>query len=318
MLSRTVRISIAHRAGAIAVTLAVLVLGFAPIRFVSANDDQAKADAEYKRAVEAERKAEQDRQREYDEVVKKSAKGTRKEDEIVRYKVAEKQYEKAADKVLYEKTAREAGKSWSYDRPETAYAIKIKGKDGTRGSVGMVDMGPLQEIDNNDETVVYFRFGDQMWISKDKETIERVMRALAPEDQFETTRWGTDMQREQMERSREVFENRSAELKARRQELEERRDALRVDLEKREASGAPDAQVRKEIAELDDVQQELGAQEAEMARERYEMAKQMRLLTVNDKMDAAKRDKVHQQVLTQIAEIGRRAIAEGNAVRYIP
>jgi bla regulator protein blaR1 len=305
MLSRTVRLSIAHRAGAIAVTLAVLVLGFAPIRFVSAAADDDKATEEYKHAVEMERKAELDRKREYDKVIQKNEGDPRKKEEMIRYKAANEAYKNASE-------------FKSFNRPQTAYAIKVQGRKGTRGAVGMVDMEPLEAIDRNDETVVYFRFGDEMWLSKDPETIQRVMRALEPEDKVEVDGRGLDERIQALEERERQFEQQAQSLRARREDLEVRRDDLRRQFAKAERAGASTRELRTHLVELETLNDQLTAQEEQMARERAVLERERDIRGQMDTSRFAERDRIHQQVMDEIERIGRQAIREGAATRYIP
>jgi hypothetical protein len=86
------------------------------------------------------------------------------------------------------------------DRTPFSYAIKIKGRKGTQGSVSMADMEPLKQLDWTDETAVYFRSDDERWISKDPEVIESVMRALEPEEHFADSRRPADLERRALDR----------------------------------------------------------------------------------------------------------------------
>jgi hypothetical protein len=297
MLSRKLAVPFGHRMGAVAVTLAVVALAFAPIRFVAAHEkDEASSDY-YKRAKEkaAERKVESKSYYEGDEQMKQ----------------AELELKKA--------WAPEMRKfDGAHTRTEFAYAIKIRGEKGTRGSVAMVDMEPLRALDYEDETVVYFRFGDEMWTTKDEETLQRVQRALEPEDGFEKSREGPEAQREEWNRQQLKFERLRAELRDRHEELEARIDALRREMKRRELAGESTKDLREEQAALEGSKLGLIEEEEEMARQRSQMSRELESGRVSDKIAFAERDKIHQRVMEQIARIGRRAIEEGNAERYMP
>lgn len=302
MLSRKLAVPFGHRMGAAAVTLAIVALAFAPIRFVAAHENGDDASSKERRAKE----------------------------EVVRWKEVNKAYPDGADEmkkadIEMRKAELEAKKSGAFDKMRAekrmrsgfAYAIKLRGEKGTRGSIDESDTESLRSIDRDDETAVYFRIGDEQWISHDREVIEEARRALEPEDRFDE-RYRSDVARGSYERDRAIIEKRRMDLQQRKEELNVRRDAIREAMQKREEAGRSTDDLRDELESIDRSQEELRRAYNDLAYSMEKTSEQLSKVRTFDKMRYAEMERVHQRVLVNMQEIAKRAIEDGRAERYEP
>lgn len=273
MLSRITRVTPARRLGALAVTLIVAALAFAPIRFVAAHDDLSGAT---KRALE-----------------KKIAAGERRSIDHIGHHTTEK--------------------------TSFAYMIKREGRRGTRGSVSMEDMESARALDRRDETAVYFRIGDQRWITHDPQVLTEITEALGPEDRFEDRQKVRQGQFDAYEKERAKIEAHREEMEAVRRKIEMQRDKLMAEQERRRDQGrASDDDLRAQEAALEQEMEALRAAEEEVHRSHELLHRKMTTRWTSDKALYAEMNRVHEQAMREILRIARRAIDEGRADPFEP
>lgn len=291
MLSRTLRIPFGHRVGAMAVTLAVVVLAFMPIRLVAAHesDDATKSEEKAKRAYQLDKERMELKKKEYLEM-----------------------------KRAYPGSKSDAWKQKASDRTPVAYAIKIQDKKGTRGSIDELDMDAMRRLDYENESVVYFRLGEDMWVSDDPEVMADVKRALEPEDRLAEREGGRDDQVSMLEEARAKIELQRAEMERRATELEARKAYMAEREKSRRETGRSMDDLRAERDEMEHQDQMLWEAKEKLRHAEQMLSEQMKSSYARRKVSYAERDELHQQVLEHIAEIANRAIEQGTARRFEP
>jgi bla regulator protein BlaR1 len=283
MLSRTLRVTVANRMGAAAAVLAVVVLTFTPIRFVAANEDKSKSDAS--------RKAYEDAQR-----------------------LEEKQRLDATSKHPIEFD----GNLDLSRRSPVAFMIKIRDEKGTRGAVDRFDMDAARRLNDDNQTAVYFRLGEEMWITHDAATLRQVEDALAPEDRLMARQQTLEERNGRLEREQAKLEVQRAELDQRREGLFRRRDALRAEIDNRSGSNRSVEDLRREIGALQAEADEVSQRMLDLARSYDVTHSGMKSQYQANKLSYAEMQKVHEQVMASIGQIARRAIEDGRAVAFEP
>jgi beta-lactamase regulating signal transducer with metallopeptidase domain len=297
MLSRTLRVTAAHRIGTAAVVLAVAAVGFAPIRFVAANDDR-KDESDYydKKAYEKEVKA-------------------YKEAQLVDQK-KRSQANKAEIDEMYQRAVE--GRGITFDGrinrgAPVAYMIKIRNEKGTRGAIDHADMPVARMLDEKNQTAVYFRLGDDMWISHDERTLQEVREALAPEDELEARQKVYESQNDGFEREQMKLERERDQFQQRKEKLETRRDALRDELERRRENGRSVDDLRDDVDALEAETNALSESMDELST-RYDALHGMsRKQYGSYKALEVEMKQVHEKVMGDILRIARRAIEDGRA-----
>jgi hypothetical protein len=307
MLSSNLRVPTSHRAMSAFITLVVVALAFTPIRFVAANE--GKSDAKKKSASDSQWQ----REKELEAKAEAQAEEQQLEAEA-RAKYAESRAmaaTRADEKLAYEQAYK---KDASRKRPPIAYLVKRKDVKGTRGSIDMMDMESARRIDHENRTAVYFRLGDQMWISYDQRTIEEVQRVTEPEDQFEGKMQVGEGQRQAYERERLKLEERRLDIEEQKRELESRRAALLQDMDE----AHPSKKALAEKTAIDDEVQSLWEKEESLQAAMQLLYSRTKAIYDRNQVPFAEREEMHRRVLEQVAEVGRRAIEDGRAQHFEP
>ncbi|HKQ56766.1 MAG TPA: M56 family metallopeptidase [Candidatus Eisenbacteria bacterium] len=296
MLSRTLRVTAAHRIGTAAVVLAVVAVGFVPIRFVAADDDK-KSESDYfdKQAYQREAKA-------YEEALL---------------------LEKKRSSTTKGGLERKKGRSITFDgsintRRQVAYMIKVRGEKGTRGAISESDFSSAARLDEMNQTLVYFRLGDDMWISRDERVMEQVREALAPEDRLEASQKFFENQNEGFEREQMKLEKERDQFERRKEKLEARREAFRDEVERRRENGRSVDDLRDDMNALE-AETDALAQSMNELSTRYDALHEMSKKQYgSSKALNAEMKQVHEKVMGNIIEIARRAIEDGRAEPFEP
>ena len=226
--------------------------------------------------------------------------------------------ERQGGKGLEKRAFEESGKGKMRERSPIAYMIKLEGRKGTRGAVDYADMESARRLDEEDRTAVYFRLGDEMWISHDPDVLEEVQRALEPEDRIDRKMRVSEGRNQAMEYERLKLETQRAEVEVRKGEFEAKRRALEERLQGLHENDQPPDELLEEKAAIDDEMESLWRPEEELRRAHGQLARKMKIAYEGDKYPRAEMRRVHNRVLEEIARIARRAIEEGRAERFEP
>ncbi len=189
------------------------------------------------------------------------------------------------------------------DKPSrVVYMLKTAGRKGTRGSVDIpFDVGAAKDLDRWDQDALYFRFGEERWITRDREAIRSARRALQIEEQFAAGHAPADRRREELDRDLDRLESRYEALQNRKDDLEDRRSEL---------------QDTAKLEQLERDRAELERRLSELAREKNEIAKTLDRFEATERASEAEHERLSQQTLREMERIGRRAIQQGVAERY--
>jgi hypothetical protein len=200
-------------------------------------------------------------------------------------------------------------------RTPVAYLIKRAGEKGTRGSIHIpADERAVRGLNRANRDAVYFRTGDDRWITHDAETIQEFYRALEPEDRFEESLKPSERRREALERRQGELETRYEGLEARKETLEEKK----AELEEAIAEGRSDREIEASRRRLQEEREALQRDLEDLRHARDLLHRQMETLYQSEKRAHQERDRIHAMVLQDIARIGQRAVRQGRAEPYDP
>jgi FtsZ-binding cell division protein ZapB len=211
------------------------------------------------------------------------------------------------------KTSRERGK-----RSPIAYMIKHAGQSGTRGSVDQGDFESARSIERAERTTVYFRIGDDMWISQDPDVIAEVEAALEPEDRLDARTRVTDSRRAALDREVRALDDQQRQHDDRKDALFARRDVLLERIRALREAGKSTRDVAGEMADLEDEMHVLAGEREEAMAQREAVHAKMSAMYEADKGTWAERERLHGKILGEIARIARRAVEDGRADEFVP
>jgi hypothetical protein len=198
-----------------------------------------------------------------------------------------------------------------------SYMIKTAGKKGTRGSIDLpMDLAAARSLDRWNRTALYFRFGNERWITYDAQAIAEARKACEVEDaydakdqEFEQKQQELDRRQDQLEQRWETLQSRKETLEDRKSELEDQAEQLRDDGKSTTGVEAERQRVLRQLDALSDPMDEV-------SRARADLSKSMKELEWQDKARSAERDAAARRTMAEVERIGRRAIARGAAENY--
>ena len=203
-------------------------------------------------------------------------------------------------------------------RSPIAYMLKTRGVKGTRGSVDMSDMKAARKLDRADESAVYFRLGEEMWVSRDESVIAEVRRALEPEERIDVRRNVAESRRGALESERERLEAQRAELEARKGELETIKADLDAKIARLFEQGQSTRAARLARADVASQLEVVWGADEKLSKANRMLSERFNSLYVDEKESYAELNDLHERILEKIAEIARKAIDGGRAEVMTP
>jgi beta-lactamase regulating signal transducer with metallopeptidase domain len=218
-----------------------------------------------------------------------------------------------------EKEALEAtGRMAHEKRLPMAYMIKIRDEKGTHGSVDSYDMDAARRLDIENQTAVYFRLDEDMYVARDAATLKQVQEALAPEDRLQARQQTIEGRNGRYEQEQARLELQRTVLDQRREELFRRRDALRDEIDNRTKSSRSVEDLRHEVGSLQAEADEVSQRMLDLARSYDVIHSGMKSAQQDNLFSYAEMVKVHEQVMESIGRIARQAVKDGRAVPFEP
>ena len=204
------------------------------------------------------------------------------------------------------------------DKPSPmGYMLKTAGQKGTRGSIDLpADLPAARSLDRWNRTALYFRFGNERWITYDAQAIGDARKALEEEDRFDAQDQARDKMEQGLDRDEEQIETRWEKMQSRKDALSDRKSELEDQWQQLKEDGKSTAAVEAErdriTRQLDDMSQSFD----EVSRARAALSKRRKEFERVDKQNEAERDAASRRAMIEIERIGRRAISRGVAESY--
>jgi len=203
------------------------------------------------------------------------------------------------------------------ERTPVAYLLWNQGEKMSRGAIDEADMDAARGLQSpKDSDLLYFRFGDQAYVTQDAETIAQVRKALEPQDRYERERRPSNQRREelnhqytQLTRTYERLRDRGQGLRERARDLEKRRTALVEE-------GRSTRELNAERDQLDEDRARLQREQQQIEDQLESLNDELQKIYADEKKSWTERDRIHEEELREISRIGRRAIEEGRAERF--
>jgi beta-lactamase regulating signal transducer with metallopeptidase domain len=212
--------------------------------------------------------------------------------------------------------AEEGWKSSEDGRSKTpfAYLLLTRGEENMTGAIDEADLDYARSLKSPREDLLYFRIGQDMWISNDPRLRREWIETLAPERALEKEQAPLERKRQSIESERLKVQERVEALDARKERLLDRR----ADLQEQVGDGHREREVAIAIEEVEDDLADLRVEREQAAAELRGIHDRMSALYRTQKRGHYERDRVHQQCMMELMQVARRAIRDERAQPWRP